>query len=281
MVRTYVIFFVVGMVWGNLLLCSQVEDTPESLREKADCLLAEQKHVEAQECFLLAIDKLLQREALEEMCRGEKEAVESFFVDYEEAVQSSDNSKAFLEKVHKTFEKHPQYLSLLYYAAASQANLGNLHGFFEDFFRAVSTRPASFMALKFVGVLHLRLYESSADEAKRFFHRNEAVKAFKMAFSKEPRDISLVMKLLFVLPEEEQRLLVKEVCADMVKSASAPRRRDCLYIIEVAMSLSLYEEAKLLLDKARSWYEYSRMLNEIAQELDGVSPSKIPNCAAR
>ena len=68
--------------------------------------------------------------------------------------------------------------------------------------------------------------------------------------------------------------LVREVCSDVVWHDKAMRREDCLYVIGLAMSLSLYEEAKLLVDKAHTWYEYSRTLNRMSDELEQVASAE-------
>jgi tetratricopeptide (TPR) repeat protein len=248
---------------------------PSGLLKESIRLLDEQRHAEAQECFLLAIAQLPGRSDCTDNS-AEREAFDSFLLEYEESFQSLDSTSALLDRVHTMLSEHPHYYSLLYYVAACQANLGHLREFFDAFFQAVSARPSCFMASKVIGVLHLRLYESSSDEAVRLRHRKEAITALRDAFKKEPRDISLLMKLAFILPENEKRELVCEVCKDVLRHDKSMKRGDCLYIIRLAMALSLNEEAKLLVDKARTWYEYSRTLNVIADELEGASPPKNP-----
>ncbi len=267
------------ILFGSIAsLCLGIEScpdhkTPVLLRDESIHLLDEQQHVLAQERFLSAIEGLpKQTDNIESV--QEKEIFDSFLVEYEKSFQSFERTEELQGRVQKALSEHPQYLSLLYFVAACQANLGQLREFFDAFFQAVSSRPTCFMSSKIIGVLHLRLSESLSDESKRLKHRKAAIEALKLAFKKEPRDISLLIKLTYILPESEKFDLVREVCSDVVLHDKAMRREDCLYIIGLAMSLSLYEEAKLLVDKAHTWYEYSRTLNRMSDELEQVSPAK-------
>jgi tetratricopeptide (TPR) repeat protein len=248
-------------------LCSSCQDeeiTQFLLVEKAKVLFADQRHIEAQETFLEAI----QKHTAHEPSPHEQQVCASLYSSYEESTQEPEKAIAFEQKVRQLQSQYPSYVSLKLYTAIFCANRGQFIPFFDHFFTAFRQWPDWYLCWKTQGVLHLRLFEASPDETRRLFHRSEAVRCFREAFSRRPSDTSLLVKLLFVLPVEEKRILLQGVVDHLVQLEIPPRRLECFYLIDQALEVHAIEVAEKLIVQAHTWYQYSRALNEFSQRLD-------------
>jgi tetratricopeptide (TPR) repeat protein len=233
------------------------------LVEKAKLLYADQQHIEAQEAFLEALKlyPLMDEPAARQ---DEQQFFLSLVPEYELSIQSKEGSERFSRQIEGLVAEHPSYTSLEYYAAASLANCGKMIEFFDGFFHAFGHRTECFLRWKTVGVLHLRLHEASSSEARREYHRAEAVRWLKEAYSRQKGDSALPVKILFVLRPSERGAFLREV----VTSLEVPMRRaDCFALIAQAIELREVDVAKQLIEKARTWYQYSRALDELSGHL--------------
>lgn len=240
------------------------------LVEKAKLLYADQQQIEAQEVFLEALR--LCGVVDENTAKDEERRVFlSLLPEYEGSVQSKEGSEHFSHRIEELLTKYPLYMSLEYYAAASLANRGQMIEFFDRFFLAFGHRTECFLRWKTVGVLHLRLYEASSSEACREHHRVEAVRWLKEAYSRQKDDSALPVKILFVLRPSERGSFLREVVESLQTVQVPMRRGDCFALIAQAIELEEVESAKLLIEKARTWYQYSRALDELSERLRSVS----------
>ena len=239
---------------------------PALLVEKAKLLYADQQRIEAQEVFLEAL-QLSSVDDAEASSEAERTLFLSLLPDYEASIQSKEGSERFSRCVEKQIVSHPTYASLEYYAAVSLANQNRMGEFFDRFFHAFGHRADCFLRWKTVGVLHVRLYEASSSEARREFHRTEAVRWLKEAFARQREDSALPAKILFVLRPSERKAFLQEIVASVAAMRTPMRRGDCCAIIAQAIELKETELAKQLIEKARTWYQYSRALDELSERL--------------
>jgi tetratricopeptide (TPR) repeat protein len=239
------------------------------LVEKAKVLYADQQQMEAQEVFLDALQTLPSpRQPV--VSEAEQQAFATFFSRYVESTQSPDECSRLLADTKALVHSHPEFASVEYYSAACCANRGRFIEFFDLFFHAFQSRPDCFLNWKTQGVMHLRLFEASSSEERREIHRQAAVRCLKAAFTRQPQDSTVLVKLAFLLPPHEKVDLLKSVTAELIRLEAPIRRSDCFFLIQQAMEAGELEVAKQLLDKARSWYEYSRTINELSDQLAGV-----------
>lgn len=240
------------------------------LVEKAKLMYADQQQVEAQETFLDAL-KLCTVGDEEKTKEPEQQFFLSLLPDYEASIQSKEGAERFSHQIEELLVKYPSYSSLEYYAAASLANRGQMVDFFDRFFQAFGHRTECFLRWKTVGVLHLRLYEASSSEARREYHRVEAVRWLKEAYSRQKDDSALPVKILFVLRLSERGAFLREV-VERLQTVQVPMRRgDCFALIAQAIELEEMESANQLIEKARAWYQYSRTLDELSGRIRSVT----------
>lgn len=236
------------------------------LVEKAKLLAADQQQAAAQEVFLEALQTLPSMET-SVVSDAEKNAFDALFPSYENACQSAQACSCLLEEAERQLHDNPAFASLEHYSAACLANRGQFIEFFDRFFHAFQQRPDCFLRYKTIGVLHLRLFEASSSEERRETHRREAVRYLKEAFSRQMNDSTVLVKLAYILPPKEKILLLRDVTADLMGLTTPIRRSDCFFLIQQAIDVGHVEIAKQLIDKARSWYQYSRALNDLSDQI--------------
>jgi tetratricopeptide (TPR) repeat protein len=244
------------------------------LVEKAKILYADQQHIEAYEMFLTAL-KTLPRHSSAIISNAEKNAFDALFPSYATSVQSPEACSRLFEDAQALLDKHPEFLSLEHYIAASLANRGKFIEFFDRFFHVFQSRSDCFLSYKTMGVIHLRLFESSSSEERRETHRQEAVCCLKEAFTRQPNDSTLLVKLACILPFQEKVVLLQSVTADLMCLQTPIRRSVCFFLIQQAMDAGELGIAKQLLEKARSWYQYSRALHELSEQMQDIEKGKL------
>jgi len=239
------------------------------LVEKAKILYADQQHTEAQEVFLTALSRFPKRSS-QRMADGEKNAFDRLLPNYEASIQSEESCLQLLDEARTLLKSHPEYHSLEHYIAACLANRGEFIEFFDCFFKAFQACPDCFLSDKIIGVLHLRLFEAMSSQERREAHRRSAVQYLKQAFSQQPHDSTLLVKLAYILPPNEKAELLQTVVADLIGLQSPIRRTDCFFLIKQAIDVRELGIARQLVDKARSWYQYSRALNELSDQIASI-----------
>jgi hypothetical protein len=236
------------------------------LVEKAKLLYTDQQRIEAQEVFVEALNSR-SLDDTETSSDEEQAFFLSLLPEYEASIQSKEESDRFSQRIHEQIAKHPSYKSLEYYAAVSLANRGMMPEFFDTFFSAFGRRADCFLRWKTVGVLHVRLYEASSSEEKREYHRVEAIRWLKEAYARQKDDSGLPVKILFVLRPSERAAFLREIAGSIQNMTVPMRRGDCCALIAQAIDLGERDLAKQLIEKAHTWYQYSRALDELSERL--------------
>lgn len=237
------------------------------LLEKAKLLYKDQKQKEAQEVFLQAVEKCQVRKD-DALSPREAEVLQSLIPLYLAMARSSDETHQFEEKVQEVLRNNPKFYSIKYFLASCAANRNDFVSFFDQFFEAYQERPQFYLAWKMQGVLHLRLFEASSEENARIRHREKAVEFLQKAFSLEPKDASLIAKLVFLLPRIEKKKFLEDVFHDLSQMNNPLQRSECIYLIQQALEVNSIEVAKRLIGKANIWYEYSRAIQELSKQIE-------------
>jgi len=239
--------------------------------EKSKLLYANQQHVEALELFL----ETLEKHPSSRTSASKKEEIffDSLFSLYEGSLSSYEECEKFIEESKKVYEKNPTYASLGLYISSGLANCGKFCEFFDAFFDAYQLRSDCFLSWKILGVLHVRLYEASSNEARRALHREKAVCCLKNAFSRKSSDATLLVKMVFITPKEERLALFNEII-EHIEAIEVPlRRNDCFYLIDQALQVDATDFAKRCIAKAQSWYSYSRALHQFIKQIEMLESS--------
>lgn len=262
-----------------LALCELEKKYPDSeskafiLVEKAKLAYLNQQHIEAQELFLEALCSCeLQKEI--PISAEEQKVIESLLPLYAVSSQSQNDSQKLEAEVDVLLKKHRDFYALEFFKASVYANAGDFVLFFDSFFSAYKRHPDFFLSLKMRGVLHLRLFEESSNENKRIWHRDQAVVFFQKAFSRRPSDASLLVKLVFLLPNEDKKKLLESVSGDISRIEIPLQRGECMFLIQQAIELNSLEVAKKLIEKAHIWYQYSRGLQDLTKRLQQMESGK-------
>jgi len=235
------------------------------LVEKAKLLYANQQHEQALEAFVDVIDQMQINEM--PITDVERDKVQELLPLYQESLLSREACQNLLEQAQAIIQKYPNYYSIEFLLAAAFANCSQFCQFFDHFAHSYKHRPNDFLAWKTRGVLHVHLFEASITEEVRLSHKNRAVQYFEKAYFLQPDDESLLLKILFLIPDDEKAPFLHKILPTLVDRSTPMRRTVCFLIIEQAIDAKALDEATQLIDKARSWYQYSRALEELSKKL--------------
>ena len=242
--------------------------------EKAKVLYVNQQRVEALEVFLEAL-KSAPIGSKTVLSDDEQKVFLSLFPLYEESIQSPELGSRLSEQSKALLQAHPEYTSLRFYLATGLANQGKFVEFFDCFYSAFQARRDCFLSWKTIGVLHMRLFEASTSEEVRETHRREAAQCLRQAFALQPQDGALLVKLVFILPPVEKKLFLKTVANGLLALHVPICRRDCFFLIQQAIDVDEFLVAKQLIEIAGTWYQYSRGLQELSEQLQKCTPRPV------
>lgn len=177
-----------------------------------------------------------------------------------------ETGKQILEQYGPLLEKKPDNYLLGFLIAAAYANFGLFDHFFEQFYESYQRYPDSHMALRTKAVLHIKLYEKARLATERESQRKAIFELANKAVQVNPNDSSLYKLMMTFSLENEKPRVVKESIEKLIAQDVQVPRADILFYVSAAMETKQKELAQQFLDKAKSWYPYSRVMNS-AQEL--------------
>jgi len=233
-------------------------------KEYAKLLWANQQRSEAQAFFLKSLDSSFYKK---NSARDEPSIRNALDALYRKSWQSQEATKRLITSARKLLEEFPTSSSLYYYLSVAYANQQDFISFFDAFYEGWIRDSNQFLAWKTRGVLHLRLFESTADPQEKSFHQNQAVRCLEEAFICQPDDLSLLMKMLFLLPFERRKEYLQKMYGHLLRLSNPPARYEFFYFIEQALELESLDVARALLQKAQEWYQYSRAVEKFSAQL--------------
>lgn len=168
----------------------------------------------------------------------------------------------------KVMKAHPDSRLAQYFLAASFANQRQYEPFFYLFYQSYTAYPDNHMAHKTKGVVASLLFQRSRDIETREKWRRDAIDHLKRALALMPKDKGLHRMLLTTASDKDRTVLVELVIRTIVDHNIVIGRQEIPYYVNHALMVQKPELAQLLIDKAKSWYEYSRIIEQMQTQID-------------
>ena len=171
----------------------------------------------------------------------------------------------FYRELDAEIKKHPDFATLGFFLASKYANERNYDQFFTLFYKTYCCHPAHYMADKSRGVLASLLLQKAVLEEQKTVWRKEAITYFKRASEKQPEDFQLHAMLIMTASQEEQKELVHFIMDRIFLTGTVVPRTLIPTYVSYCLDVHDKELAKLFLQKAAIWYEYSRIIQQMQQ----------------
>ncbi len=260
-----------------------------SMISEAQSLLKQQKKVEAFELFIEACDKVEDERPVkvEPLSEQEYECLNTLFPLYVSALSEGVQEEGSIYELQEAVEREKKkgLVSATLIQTMLFANEGMIEHLFTAFYDSYATNAqcrSHPLAHKIIAVVAMRAYDGTIDPGLKEKYRRRAVHELLESFSRYPHDSTIIEKLVFLTVQskntahngdsEEKILERKQVAlslfSSLVSSDKAPLRREDLFLlIDYLIDNGEKESAKKLIQKAKSWYQYSRRLNQYEESL--------------
>ncbi|MBS4165017.1 Uncharacterized protein NEOC65_000063 [Neochlamydia sp. AcF65] len=179
---------------------------------------------------------------------------------------SGKTAAKLISQFEPLFEKNPNFYHLSYLLAMSKANLGLYDQFFELFYHAYLHDPHHFLAYKAKAALYVKLFERAKTEEERQAARLQILSHARKAVDIEPYDTSLYRMIIGFTQKDAKPQALSTYLNRIIEQNVVLSRIDIPYYVEIALAFHQYDLAQRLLDKAKQWYAFSRVIN-LAQKL--------------
>ena len=172
-------------------------------------------------------------------------------------------------KILSHYSAHTKENPLLgFIVAAAYANQGKFESFFDTFYPAYLICPDHYLAHKAKSILHIKLYERARSAKEREEQRQEIMLHLGRAIQKYPQDESLYkLQIIFASDCNKGKVLeasLNKIIDDNIIIA----RSDLSFYVAEAVEAKNFPLAQKFIDKARDWYQYSRVVNSAQDYLD-------------
>jgi hypothetical protein len=243
----------------------------ESCEQKAELevvlatvYIRDQKEEEAFQTFLQALCDVPQKNQIAPS-KEELQIYESALPIYLEQAKcpASDAAVELESKLEPVLREHPEYVQVRLLFAAAKANQQQYEDFFFHFFKAYTENQECFLAYRTLGILNIKLFEKARLVEEREERRNSVQKYLHLALKENMKDVALYKLLIVFSPPEARGNAVREVLEMIVQNNIQVPRSDISFYVNEAMSASEKEVAKVFLDKQATWYQYSRIIEEM------------------
>lgn len=179
-----------------------------------------------------------------------------------------ETAQKLFEEFGPVYEKHPEYHHLGYILSVGYANLGQYDKFFEEFYKSYLNDPNHFLGYKAKAAMHIKLFDRAKTDAQRAEQRRLIITNAEQAAALEPHDSSLYRMILGFTPEDSKGAVLSTYLNKIIDQNIVIARIDIPYYIELAIAFDQIDLAQKFLDKAKSWYAYSRVIAAAQQRLD-------------
>lgn len=238
---------------------------------KAQLAIAYYKDQEHEKAFIAFLEALLtSNEQPATASKNETEAYQKALKIYLEDAGLSPIETA--RKILGKFETHDQEIKddphLNFLIALSYANLGQYDRFFEKFYDSYVNNPQHFLVYKAKAALCIKLYERAKTLEERTAQADWIIRHAQKALELNPQDTSLYRMILGFTPPDKKANRLKTIIEKLIDRNIVVARQDIAYYNELAIFFQQYDLAQKFLDKARSWYAYSRVIHEAQEYLN-------------
>jgi hypothetical protein len=181
---------------------------------------------------------------------------------------TANNPIALEEKVKEVLRQNPKATYLEFLLASSYANQHKFENFFYSFYPAYKAYSKSYLACKTQGVLSTLLLQRARTPEEKELWRKKALVFFTEAFYEMPEDFGLHKMLILTTHESERPEVVRKVVKTVIEKNIQIARADVPFYVGQSLAIHDVALAQSLLDKAKSWYEYSRILADMQKRID-------------
>lgn len=172
------------------------------------------------------------------------------------------------ERLTTVLKNHPDYLYVQFLSAAINANKRKFETFFTSFYRSYMAYPDCYMAYKSQGVLASLLLQRAREVEQKALWRKEALYYFRLACKEMPQDTGLYKMLICTAGPEEKKETVTFAIETIITTDTAIPRAEIPFYVQEALQIGNKDLAEKLVKKATSWYQYSRIIQEMQRQID-------------
>ncbi len=220
-------------------------DSPSDLISKAKDPLSSQ-------------DESLYREALK------------IYLEHNGPAAPQENGKKILAQYGEISRQHPEYYLLNFIMAAAYANLGQFSPFFETFYSSYKALPDHYLAYKIKAVIHIKIYERTGDLNEKEAQRKAILQNVEKAIKINQEDPGLYKFIMVFASENERQQVVTAALKQLVEGNAFVPRADIAFFVHQASLVHRLDLAQKLVDKARMWYAYSKVVEAAQEYIDKI-----------
>lgn len=185
---------------------------------------------------------------------------------------SKEKAQKIYNKYFSIVKQKPDSYLLSYVVAMALANLGRYDEFFELFLHSYTYFPEHFLAYKTKAILHIKLYERARTEKLREYEQDLIYKNLELAMEKEPKDDTLYKLMITFSSQKKKPELVRRCLNKILDGNIILPRGDILFFVQEAVDIGEYKQAQSLIEKSRTWYQQSKIINSAQAYLDAHTP---------
>lgn len=259
----------------NSATAIQSNDKGQLMVELASLFLKDQDQERAFQTFLNALENTQIEQNKKDNPEQEQIYQKALAVYFDHNGGSTkEKAQNIITEFEPTLKDHPYAHQLAYLIAIAHANLNQYDQFFSLFYNSYRVYPQHFLAYKTKAILHIKLFERARTESERELQREAISKNLELALEKEPRDDTLYKLLItFSSPEKKQEQVRRSL--NKIHDANIMISRcDIMFFVQEAVDAQEYSLAKRMLEKARGWYQQSKIITAAQKYLDAHMPTE-------
>lgn len=184
------------------------------------------------------------------------------------AQSTRETAATILKNYGQLAKDHPEYIQIGFLVAASNANQGHYNDFFDLFYRSYLAAPNHYLAYKTKSIIHIKLFERASTLAEKDKQRESILHELSKSIELYPQDHTLYKMSVGFAPHEQKAAIISRSLKKIIDGNIVIPRTDIGFYVEESAKAGLYDEAQQLLNKAREWYQFSRIINTAQEFLD-------------
>ncbi len=229
----------------------------------------DQLQAEAFQAFLLSLD-LAQRKSSPPVSDAEQKVYNQalkLYLDHS-SLQAHETAIQIKKLCDPIFVEHPDYYLIGFLIASAEANLGHFQEFFNLFYQSYQFHPDHYLAYKTKAILHIKLFERAREDSERDSQREKIFQNTLKAIEKNPQDETLYKLMIVYAKEKDKGAAVSLYLNKIIYNNIIIPRADVAFYVQQAVMENEFALAQRFIDKAKEWYQYSKVINSAQQFLD-------------
>lgn len=184
------------------------------------------------------------------------------------AQSTRDTAHELLTRYGHVVKQHPEYTQLGFLVAASYANTGEFADFFDLFYHSYRRTPRHYLSRKTKAIIHIKLFEKMGDSVAKEEERLRIIAELTRAAEIYPQDHTLYKMIIAFAPDSKKKEMVITNLKKIVDGNMVVPRTDIGFYVEESVKVEQYDAAQTFLNKAKEWYQYSKIINAAQEYLD-------------